>query len=181
MHLKNLNKFYFIDEFNQEDLKKIPVNTSVIYRDYSHTYKENLIHKINKFCKSKKIKFFISNNIDLAIKFRLDGIYVPSFYKKIDTLKAKVRGLTILGSAHNMKEINEKKKQCVDLIFIAPVFEVKKKSSYLGVVKFNNLSKLNNYKSVALGGINSKNLNKIKILNCYGFGSISYIKKSLEK
>tara|TARA_B100001989_G_C24415159_1_gene401105 strand:+ start:296 stop:844 length:549 start_codon:yes stop_codon:yes gene_type:complete len=177
MHLNNIKKFYFIDEFDKYHLKKIPVNTAIIYRNYNHKYKENLIKKINNFCKSKKLEFYLSNNINLAIKYRLNGIYVPSFDKSLNAYKAKSKGLIILGSAHNIKELNEKKKQGVDLIFIAPIFKVKKKNSWLGVIKFNNLSKLNNYNSVALGGINSKNIRKIKILNCNGIGSISYIKK----
>ena len=34
--------------------------------------------------------------------------------------------MTLLGSAHNLREINEKKKQGIDLIFLAPIFKVKK-------------------------------------------------------
>ena len=176
-----MSKFYFIDEFDKDHLKNLDIGTSIIYRNYNIKYKESLIFKLNKFCKLNKLKFFLSNNINLAIKYRLDGIYVPSFNKKLNTFKAKTKGLMILGSAHNIKEVNEKKKQCVDLMFLAPLFKVKKKNSYLGIMRFNNLSKLNNYKSVALGGINSKNINSIRILNCKGFGSISYIKEVLKK
>ncbi len=87
----------------------------------------------------------------------------------------------LLGSAHNIKELNEKKKQQVDFIFLAPVFKVNKKKSFLGVINFNNLSKLHNYRTVALGGINTKNINNIKLLKCYGIGSISYIKNILSR
>ena len=86
-----------------------------------------------------------------------------------------------LGSAHNIKEINEKKRQGVDLIFLAPIFKVKKKNNYLGVVKFNNLSNINKCRFVALGGINKSNINNIKLLNCYGIASISYIKEKLNE
>ncbi len=180
MHLNNFRIFYFINDFNKDHLKNLNSNISVIYRNYKGKYDENLIYRINKFCKSKNIKFFLANNINLAIKLRLDGVYVPSFNKKIDVIKAKIKNLILLGSAHNIKEINEKKKQGIDLIFLTPIFSVKKRSSYLGTIKFNNFSKLINYKSVALGGINSKNINKIKLLNCYGIGSISYIKDNLK-
>jgi thiamine monophosphate synthase len=111
----------------------------------------------------------------------LNGVYIPSFNKSLNVLRAKLNNLTLLGSAHNIKEINEKKRQKVDFIFLAPIFKVKKKKTNLGVTKFNVLSKLNGFKSIALGGINFKNINKIKVLNCYGFASISYIKESLEK
>ncbi len=140
-----------------------------------------MINEIKKFCKSKKIKFFLANNVNLAIKLRLDGAYIPSFNKKLNVLKAKAKKLILLGSAHNIRELHEKKKQCIDFIFFSPIFKVKKKETFLGSIRFNNLSKLNNNKSVALGGINSKNIKYFKLLNCYGIASISYIRDSLSK
>ncbi len=181
MHLKNLKRFYFIDEFNKDHLKNLNNNTAVIYRNYSNNIDENLIKQINKFCKSRNLKFFLSNNINLAIKLRLDGAYVPAFNKDINVIKSKIHKLILLGSAHNIKEINQKKKQGIDLIFLTPVFKVNKRNSYLGIVKFNNLTRLNSCNFVALGGINKKNINNIKLLNCYGFGSITYIKEELNK
>ena len=181
MHLNNLKKFYFIDEFDKDHLKNLDSNTAIIYRNYKDKYKENLIFEIKKFCISKNLKFFLANDVNLAIKLRLDGVYIPAFYKRIDVIKSKLHKMILLGSAHNLREINEKKKQGIDLIFLAPIFKVKKKNTHLGVIKFNNLSKLNNYKSVALGGINKRNINNIKSLNCYGIASISYIKDKLKK
>ena len=181
MHINNFKKFYFIDEFDKDHLKNLNDNTAVIYRNYNIKYKESEIQKINNFCKSKRLKFFLSNDVKLAIKLRLNGVYIPSFNKSLNVLRAKLNNLTLLGSAHNIKEINEKKRQKVDFIFLAPIFKVKKRETNLGVTKFNILSKLNGFKSIALGGINFKNINKIKVLNCYGFASISYIKESLEK
>ncbi len=179
MHIKNLKKFYFIDEFDKDHLKNLNKNTALIYRNYKVKHKEKLINEIKKFCKTKKVKFFLSNNVKLAIKLRLDGAYIPSFNKNLNVINAKLHKLTLLGSAHNLSEMNQKKKQMIDLIFFAPVFKVKKKNSYLGIIRFNNLSRLNNYNSVALGGINHKNINKMKLLNCYGVGSISYVKDEL--
>ena len=39
-------------------------------------------YKFKKICKKLRRKFIISNEIDLAFKLRLDGIYLPSFNKK---------------------------------------------------------------------------------------------------
>ena len=181
MHLNNLKKFYFIDEFNKDHLKNLDNNTVIIYRNYNKKYDENLIFKIKKFCRLKNLKFFLANDVNLAIKLRLDGIYIPAFNKKINVIKSKMYDLICLGSAHNIKEINEKKRQGIDLIFLAPVFKVKKKNGHLGVIKFNNLSHTNKCKFVALGGINKRNINNIKLLNCYGIASISYIKDKLNE
>ena len=86
------------------------------------------------------------------------------------------KNFTILGSAHNLKEIKIKEKQGVNSIFLSPVFEVSKKKNFLGIYRFNILSKLTKKRVIALGGINKKNINKLKLLKCDGFGSISYIK-----
>ena len=42
------------------------------------------IYKLRSYCNKKKLKFYISNNVKLAIKFKADGIYLPSFNKRID-------------------------------------------------------------------------------------------------
>ena len=46
----------------------------------------------------------------------------------------------------------------------------------LEIIKFNILSRITNMKVIALGGINEKNINKLKIANAYGYSAISYFK-----
>jgi len=89
--------------------------------------------------------------------------------------------MTIIGSAHNIREINQKKKQGVDYLFISPVFKTTKKNNFLGLIKFSILSRKFNKSVVALGGINKNNLKKINNLKNYGFASISYIKNNINK
>ena len=61
------------------------------------------------------------------------------------------------------------------------LINLKKKNNYLGIIKFNNLSNINKCRFIALGGINKRNINNIKLLNCYGIASISYIKEKLNE
>ena len=82
-----------------------------------------------------------------------------------------------MGSAHSLKEIKIKEKQNVDLIFLSPLFKVKKNKKYLNIIKFNILSNLTKKKLIALGGINEKNIKMIKIANAHGYSGISYFKK----
>ena len=82
----------------------------------------------------------------------------------------------MLGSAHNIKEINQKIKQKVDYLFISPIFKISKKKDFLGIVKFNILAQKFNQNIVALGGINKDNLKMINNMKDYSFASISYIK-----
>ena len=83
---------------------------------------------------------------------------MPSFNKNISILGKIDKRLKIIGSAHNYREITIKKKQRVDLIFISPIFKVKKKTEFLDVCKFNILSKMTKKKIIALGGINKENI-----------------------
>ena len=166
--------YYFIDEFKRSHLINLDKNISIIYRNYNKTYNENEVLEIKKFCLANNHSFFISNNLYLANKLNLSGIYIPSFNKEFSVLKKKDKRLKIIGSAHNFKEIMIKKRQNVDLLFISPIFKTEKKTKFLGIYKFNILSKFMKKKVIALGGINKKNINKIKMVNCLGYAGISY-------
>ena len=123
--------------------------------------------------KKKRIKFYLSNNIKLAIKLDLDGVYIPSFNSKIKHLAFSYkRNFLIIGSAHNNREIKIKELQKVEILFLSSLF--KNNKNFLGVNKFKILSNLTKKKVVALGGITSKNRKKLKLLNCFGFAGISY-------
>lgn len=177
IHNKTLKNFYFIDDFNKDHIRSLNKNISIIYRNYSEKYNADKIFKIKKFCKNIKKKFYLAGDIMLANKLKLDGAYIPAFNNSLSVCKLKNKNMILLGSAHNLKEINQKKRQGVDIIFLAPTFKVNKSKYFLNIIKFNILSNLLEGKTVALGGINKNNIKKIKMLNCYGFASISYIKE----
>ena len=121
----------------------------------------------------RKIKFYLSNNIKLAIKLNLDGVYIPSFNKSKKHLAFSLKKkFEIIGSAHNIKELRTKEIQNVNSIFISSIF--KKNKNYLGINKFKLISNLTKKKVVALGGISKKNINKLKLLNNSEFAGISY-------
>ena len=173
MH-NNLNtKYYFINKFDTNIIDRQDKYTVIIYRNYSKKVNELLILKLKKFCQKKNKRFFLSNNIKLAIKLGLDGVYLPSFNKSLNhmsyTLKKKFE---IIGSAHNLKEIKIKELQKVNKIFLSSLF--KKNKNYLGVNRFKLLSNLTKKKVVILGGISKKNIKLIKLLNNSEFAGISY-------
>ena len=169
-----INKYYFISKLETNNINNLDRQTAIIYRNYnSKTVDEKLILKIKQYCKRKKIKFYLSNNVKVAIKLDLDGVYIPSFNKSTNHLAFSFKKkFNIIGSAHNIKEIRIKEIQNVNGIFISSVF--KKNKNYLGINKFKLISKLTKKKVVALGGISKKNLNKLKLLNNFMFAGISY-------
>ena len=82
-----IKKYYFINKFDTNNIDKQDKQTAIIYRNYlTKTLDQTLILKIKKYCKKKSIKFYLSNNIKLAIKLDLDGAYIPSFNKDTQIL-----------------------------------------------------------------------------------------------
>jgi len=173
MHVNLPSKYYFINKFDTNNITKLDKNTAIILRNYTSEINLKTIINLKNFCKKNGHKFFLSNNVKLALNLKLDGAYIPSFDKNIDHLSFSfTKNFLILGSAHNNKEIKIKEKQLVKIIFLSSIF--KKNKNYLGINKFKLLTKLTNIKVVALGGISGKNIKKIKLLNCFGFAGISF-------
>jgi thiamine-phosphate pyrophosphorylase len=176
MHNKILNKYYFIDKFDKSHIDKQDKRTAIIFRNYDQKLNEKLIIKIKNYCKKKGNKFLLSNNIKLAVKLKLDGAYIPSFNKNTKHLSYSLtKKFIILGSAHNIYEINTKELQNVNVIFLSSIF--KKNKNYLGINRFKLLSLLSKKPFIALGGIKNNNLKKLNLINCFGFAGISFFEQ----
>ena len=176
MHFKLLNKYYFINTFDTNNFKKQDRKTIIIYRNYTSPKKNiNEILKLKKFFKKKGNKFLLANDFKLALKLRLDGVYLPSFNNTFNHLSyTKMKNFEIIGSAHNLKEIRIKELQKAKTIFISSLF--KKNKNYLGFNKFKILNNFTKNEVVALGGISKKNIRKIQLLKIAGIAGISYFR-----
>jgi len=175
-----LPKIYcFVDKFDNKELQTINKSIGIIYRNYEKKVDEKVIIAIKQHCRKNKKKIFLANNLKIAIKLKLDGVYIPSFYKRLNTKNYTMPSkFAIIGSAHNEVDIKIKEKQGCSLVFLAPIFQVKKKNNYLNIHRFNKLCNNKEIRLIALGGINNSNIKKINLLNCYGFAGISWVKKN---
>ena len=176
MHIKLLTKYYFINTLDTNNLQKQDKETIIIYRNYSSSnININKLIKLKNFIKKRGNKFFLANDFKLALKLRLDGVYIPSFNKGFNHLAySTFLNFVIAGSAHNLKEIRIKELQKVQNIFISSLF--KKNKNYLGSNKFKILDKYTKKKVVALGGISKKNIKQLKLTNVSSIAGISYFR-----
>ena len=167
-------KYYFINKFDTNNINKQDKHTIIIYRNYnSKKVDKSEILKIKKNCRKNSNKFYLSNDVKLALKLKLDGAYIPSFNNSLNHISFSIRkNFNIIGSAHNIKEIKIKEKQNVDKIVLSSLF--KKNKNYLGINRLKLLSKLTKKKVIVLGGISKKNIKKIKLLGMSEFAGISY-------
>ena len=170
----NLQVYHFINNYKKGEIENLDNKINIIYRDYNKQIRESDIRNIRDECKKNGKKLYISNNFRIAKKLKLDGIYIPSFNNSLKLINSD--NLDIIGSAHNLKQIRIKEKQGVRCIFLSPIFKNNKKVNYLGIYRFNYLSKLTDRKIIALGGINEINIKKLRFLKCNGYASITYLK-----
>tara|TARA_B100000965_G_C19451520_1_gene695483 strand:- start:86 stop:610 length:525 start_codon:yes stop_codon:yes gene_type:complete len=172
--MHNLKKYYFINQYNPKILNKLNRNICLIWRS---KYKDDKIDEIKKtaeYCRKNKRDLFLANNFRLALKFKLKGLYLSANNKKISLSQNSLpKNFKIIGSAHNLKELNIKKIQKVDEIFLAPMFK-KKNNNALGIYKTKYLFENIKVDKIALGGINKKNIKILKFTNFKGFAGIDY-------
>ena len=167
---KNLIAYYFIDQINERTISTISKfkNISLIYLNQNDSFLnlQDLIN-IKKFCNKNRIKFYISDNIRLAIKVRANGIYLTKNYTKMSHNFTYKKGFTILGSVHNQLEYYKKITQGCEKIFLSPIFYNKKYSinKTLGIIKFRLISREWKKQAVPLSGINQSNIKKIYLVN----------------
>ena len=178
MHFYNLKFYCFIDKYDKSLINNLKSNVSVIYRNYSSKSHLETIKKIKEICKKRGLKFYLSNNIKLAINLNLDGAYIPSFNKDFIFNSFKIKkNFKLLGSAHTLNEIRIKEKQNIDYIFLSPLFKNNKSKRSLGIYRFISLKNLTRKDVVALGGIKTTNFNIIKTINISNIASISLFQK----
>ena len=179
----NKNKYYIYIENLRSinlDLIKKKSKFNLIYRNNLKKENADKIISFVKLCKKKYIKFFVANDVSLALKVGANGVYLSSYNKELLRKNGKVgKKFEIIGSAHNFREINIKRMQGCKKVILSRLFKTdyKDKKSFYGTTRFNLLTKKYDNDFVALGGIRINNLMKLKMLNCKGIAILSEAKK----
>ena len=174
----NIKYYYFIDEFNKNEIEKLSTQISLIYRNYTNKNNPKELKKLVIHCKINRRKVYISNNLKDAIRYNFDGLYIPAFQKNLRFQNISKKSLEIIGSAHNAIELKIKEKQGCSRIFLSPIFKNNKNKIFLGVIKTNLLKILTKKRIVLLGGINQKTIKRSKLCAPSGVAAISWIKKN---
>ncbi len=179
-----IKKFYLyfitekLKELNLDYVKKI--GAILILRN-PKKFKRNDLKKFNNKCTKRNIGLFIPNDVKTLFFLRSSKFYISAHNKKqFKHLKKINPNIEIIGSAHNMSEINEKIHQGCDHIVLSRIFETsnKHKEGHLGTMKFNLLTRNFSKKFIALGGLNEKNFRKTNILNIHGCAFLKDKKKA---
>jgi len=177
--------FLLIESIKDIELSNIKLINKfiIIYRNKKKIDDFNDLLKFRRFCKAKKIDFYISNNFKLMTKLNADGLYISANNTNLKLSRFRNSNFKIIGSAHNIKELKLKALQGCSCFIFSRLFKTsyKNKEGFMGITKFN-LFKLNRKEIlVPLGGINLSNLNKLNMVRANAFAILSEVKKKPAK
>jgi thiamine-phosphate pyrophosphorylase len=179
-------KYYLIIESIRDiDLSNIKLTQKfiIIYRNKNKKDNIEKLLKFRRYCKTKRIGFFISNDPSLMLALNADGIYISANNRKISFNRLRNSNYKIIGSAHNIKELNIKALQgCTHFIF-SRLFNTNyiEKKGFMGIVRFNLLKLSRKENLIPLGGIRLSNLNKLSLVKSSSFAILSEVKKKPAK
>ena len=102
--------FLIVESIKDIDLRNIKISNKfiIIYRNKKEIEDIRKIVAFRKLCKLKKIDFYVSNNFKLAVALKADGIYISAHNTSLNYIRFKSANFRLIGSAHNIKEINTK-------------------------------------------------------------------------
>ena len=178
--LKN-KYFILIESIKDIDLSNIKIVNKfvIIYRNKKKPENNDKLLKFRLSCKAKKIDFYVANQVKLALLLKADGLYISARNKYLNLTNLRNLNYKIIGSAHNIKEINIKRLQGCSHIIFSRLFETSYdfKRGFLGVIKFNLFRLSIKVNLIPLGGIKINNLNKLSMVKCNAVALLSEIKK----
>ena len=177
--------FLIIENIKDIDLKSIKIFEKfiIIYRNQSKLINIEKLSIFRNQCKAKRIDFYVANDFKLMSILKADGLYISAYNTDLRMCRYKYSKYKIIGSAHNYKELKIKDIQGCSSFIYSRLFETKYKNKpgFLGLIRFNLLSRLRKEILTPLGGININNLNKMNIVNSTSLALMSEVKKKPAK
>jgi len=154
--------------------KSLPMKSGVIIRNYKSKNKKNIIKDILNVKKRRMLTVLISGEYKRGLN--IDGNHFPQWANPI-TNGNKITSM----SFHHAKDLRKSINLKADLIFISPVFPSTshKNKQCLGVIKLGLMARLFKKNVIALGGINNKNISRLRSLPISGCAGIDMFKKNL--
>ena len=154
--------------------KSLPMKSGVIIRNYKSKNKKIIIKDILNVKKRRMLTVLISGEYKRGLN--IDGNHFPQWANPINNGN-KITSM----SFHHAKDLRKSINLKADLIFISPVFPSTshKNKQCLGVIKLGLMARLFKKHVIALGGINNKNISRLRSLPIAGCAGIDMFKKNL--
>lgn len=157
--------------------------TMLQLREKNATGKEFLekAMKLRDLTKKYNVKFIINDRVDIAMLCDADGVHVGQSDIPADKVRKLIGKNKIIGvSARTVEEAMKAKENGADYLGVGAMFTTTTKLDAKSVTinKLSEIKKEVNLPTVAIGGINLDNIDKLKQCNIDGYAVISAILKA---
>lgn len=133
---------------------------------------------LKKICESHQIPLIINDNLEITLRSNADGIHIGQDDMPLKTVRRCLGQEKIIGvSVHTVEQAIQAEKDSADYLGVGAMFSTKTKPDAL-VVSFRTLKDICQAVSipvVAIGGINSANLEQLKDSGIAGIAAVSAI------
>ena len=134
--------------------------------------------EISALCKRYAVKFFINDNVDIAIKCGADGIHVGQEDMQAAQVRQKVGNDMIIGvSVHSVEEALEAVKNGADYLGVGAMFSTstKEDADVLAKETLSDICAAVDIPVVAIGGIGKSNISTLAGTGVSGVALVSAI------
>ncbi len=171
------NLWIFLDEERISDetsfLKSLPStkNLGVVVRTKKKKHLYNKTKQVEKICRLKGFKVFVSANPQIAMSAGADGVHFPQECRKTRLYNS----LSYSCSFHKFSDLRRTIDLKIKKVFISPIFKTASSNSKkpIGLTRLLFLSRSLKCEIGVLGGINKKNINTLRKKNISHVAGVS--------
>ncbi|WP_135081262.1 thiamine phosphate synthase [Terasakiella sp. SH-1] len=160
-------------------IPRLPVGSALIIRHIDKCAKKYLIKKNKYLCKKHKVKLLVSDDIDLALRYRLDGVHfsqkTAQKMAQCGYIKRPKPGFIFSAACHNEQALRAAQHIHCDIALISPIFPTQSHPTAITkkALGFQRLAKKTDLACYGLGGINKKTAFHLQHTKTCGFAGIS--------
>lgn len=186
---KSIYNIYFVTDkkYSLDDLV-FPLDhgvTIVQIREKNVSYEEFLKRAkfLKKECFKRNIPLIVNDNIDIAININADGLHVGQDDLNIEECRKKFPNKIIGVSVTTLEEALIVERNNADYIGVGSIFSTntKRDAKYVSIKQLKKIIESVNIPVIAIGGITSKNIDKIIDFDLHGLAiSEGLLKSKLE-
>ena len=170
--------WYFTDEDKTKDiiniLHRLPTYSGIVLRNYCSKDRKTIIKNVLRLAKRKNFMVLMASHP--RVHGNINGLHLPKWeYKCRRNTKEQI----ISVSAHSLKDKRKIINTKADIIFVSSIFHTNShpKRKHLGIIRFGLLARSLARPVIALGGINNKNIKKLKHFPISGVAAIESLKQ----
>ena len=170
--------WYFTDKDKTKDiintLSGLPTYSGIVLRNYCSKERKTIIKNVLRIAKRKN--FMVLMGSHPRVHGNINGLHLPKWeYKCRRNTKKQIVSV----SAHSLKDKRKIINTKADIIFLSSVFHTNShpKRKHLGIIRFGLLARSLARPVIALGGINNKNIKKLKHFPISGVAAIEALKQ----